>query len=253
MHASPNYTPRPSSRWPRRLALAGLVALAVAAIGWAWQTWRERWMPDAARWPTQGVAVSATSAPIGWASLARQGARFAYLDATRGNTTAMRGFAAEHDAAIAAGLRVGAIHHFDICAAANGQAAAFVRLVPRERDALPPAVMLDDSPACVRRPTRALLLTELTTFLTQVETHMGKVAVVAPSAEMERDYGIANAVNRPLWLRSNRAEPDPDAGQWTIWQANDALVVPGATGRARWLVANDGAGMTAMGDTDDAR
>lgn len=245
--ASPTFTPPPPSAWPRRFAVAVVAALLIGGLWWGWQSWTSGWMPDRARWPTQGVAVGADNAPVSWAGLASQGATFAYIDATDGAEAVSPRFTAEHDAAVAAGLRVGAIHRFDICALASEQAAAFVRLVPREASALPPAVMLDFSARCERRPTRALLLTELTTFLTQVETHMGKAAVVSPGADIEADYGVAEAVNRPLWLRSNRAEPAPEAGQWTIWQANDAALVAGSTGPTRWLVTNDGTGMVQTG------
>jgi lysozyme len=99
--------------------------------------------------------------------------------------------------------------------------------------------MLDIDPDCPRRPTRALLLSELTTFLTQVETHLGKPAILSPSADFEAEYHVGDAVNRPLWLRSPRREPAADAPAWVIWQANDALSVIGSTGPTRWLVAHD--------------
>lgn len=229
-----------------------MLVAAIGALWWGWQAWRGGWAPDPARWPTQGVAVGPGNSPVSWPGIAQAGASFAYIDATRGTEPVTPSWIAERDAALRAGLRVGAVHHFDICAPGNGQAAAFVRLVPREPGALPLAVVIDGSGACREQPTRALLLSELTTFLTQAETHTGKPAVIAPSAWAEAEYALASAVNRPLWLSSNRAEPAPDAGQWTIWQANDARIVAGSTGPTRWLVANDGTGPT-TGGRDDAR
>ncbi len=235
---------------PRRRGALLLVALAlfVAAGGWwGMQTWSSRWTPDQARWPTQGVAMDATNGPVDWAALSRQGIDFVYIDATDGADTASADFTVQHDAALAAGLKVGAIHHFDVCAMASEQAAAFVTLVPREADALPAAVMVDFDDDCARRPTKALLVTELTTFLTQVETHMGKVALIGPASDVEAEYAVADAVERPLWLRSNRVEPGPEQPQWVIWQANDAATVDGVTGLARRLVANDDAGVNGDG------
>ena len=123
---------------------------------------------------------------------------------------------------------------------ANEQAGAFVQLVPREADALPAAIILDLDDDCPSKPSRALLLTELSTFLNQLETHMGKAAVIAPSDAFEAEYQVAEAINRPLWLRANRSAPDADAGAWIIWQANDALRITGSKGLTRWLVLNDG-------------
>jgi lysozyme len=216
-----------------------LVVALAAAIAFGWHWWTSHWRPDATTWPKQGVAVAAENAPISWPSLVSQGAGFAYIDATNGTQLPDASFNREHDAAQAAGLRVGAIHHFALCALASEQAAGFVRIVPREATALPPAVMLDIDPDCPRRPTRALLLSELTTFLTQVETHLGKPAILSPSADFEAEYHVGDAVNRPLWLRSPRREPAADAPAWVIWQANDALSVIGSTGPTRWLVAHD--------------
>lgn len=228
---------KPASHWRRAMLLVTLAALATAFGWWAWQSFAGSWRPDVARYPVQGVAISGDNEPVSWAAMVRQGARFAYIDATEG-AHGVRLFSTERLAARAAGLPVGAIHHFDICALASEQAAAFVTLVPRETDALPPAVLLDMGDDCPRRPSKALLLTELTTFLTQVETHMGKTAMVSVSPRIEADYALLQEVGRPVWLRRNRAEPRPEDGEWALWQANDALAIDGAQGEVRWLVAN---------------
>lgn len=228
----------PLRYWLIRLLIA---AMLVAALAVGWRMWTTQWRPTKADWPMQGVAVGADNAPISWPSLASQGASFAYIDATSGLRRGINpGFTREHDAARRIGLRVGAIHHYALCAMANDQATAFVTLVPREADALPAAIILDMDEDCARKPTRALLLSELTTFLTQVETHTGKAAVIAPDAAIEAQYQLTGAINRPLWLRSNRNEPDADGPGWVIWQANDALRVTGSTGPTRWLVLNEG-------------
>lgn len=223
------------------MLLAALALLALGGGWWAWQGFAGGWRPDVARYPLQGVAVSGANEPISWAAMARAGARFVYVDATDGARGTFPDFSAERLAARAAGLPVGAIHHFDICAMASDQAAAFVTLVPREADALPPAVMLDYGEGCDRRPSKALLLTELTTFLRQVETHMGRTALVSAAADVEADYAILGAIDRPVWLRRNRAEPLPEDGEWALWQANDALSLDGAQGQVRWLVGNEAA------------
>lgn len=224
----------------RRIGLRLLAALLVAGALWlAHGWWAAAWKPDAARWPGGGVAIGPDDGAVNWARLARNGITFAYLDATAGARIAAPAYTREHDAALAAGIRTGAIHRFDICTMASEQAAAFVRLVPREAPALPPAVLIEAGEGCERRPTRALLLSELTTFLTQVETHLGKPAVIGVADDLEGDYGLAATLNRPLWVHSPRSEPDPELTGWAIWLANDRLSVDGVEGPVRWLVAND--------------
>lgn len=224
----------------RRHALLALLVLILAGAGYsAWQGWASGWRPDAAQWPRQGVAIGADNAPVSWPGLAQANIQFAYIDATRGARTANPRYTADHDAAIAAGIPTGAIHHYALCAQVGDQAAAFVRLVPREGTALPPLVMLTLDPGCTRQPTRALLLTELSTFLTQLETHMGKPAIIAPSADFEALYQTASAINRPLMIRSIRSQPDPQGPVWALWLANDRTIVAGSTGPTRWLVLHD--------------
>jgi lysozyme len=235
----------PANRRPVviRIMLAVLtIGALLAAYGW----WSAHWRPDRAEWPMQGVAIGAANAPVSWPAMAQQGASFAYIDATIGSRWAGPDVLAAVEAARAAGLRVGAVHHFALCSNASEQAAAFVRLIARDADALPPAVMLDIDPACARVPTRALLLSELSTFLNQVETHMGKSAVIAPSSDFEQRYDVRAAINRPLWIRRARSAPAEDSGPWVIWQANDDLRITGATGKVRWLVLNGNG--TALGD-----
>jgi lysozyme len=224
-------------RWLLILAALGLVGTAAAWF------WARSWQPDPEQWPIQGVAVGAENSNLGWPTLAATGAQFAYIDAVTRGDRPNRAFTREHDAALAAGLRVGAVHHYALCRTASEQAAAFVTLVPREDAALPTAIAIDDDPACRQRPTRALLLSELTTFLNQIETHIGKPAILAPTAAIDTEYRITAAINRPLWVIRNWREPAADAARpWVIWQANDMLDSDGADGPVRRLVLN-GAGL----------
>lgn len=234
----------PPSPWRkrRRSAIMLMLMIALALLGYRW--WSAHWRPDQARWPTQGVAIAAANAPISWPSLMTQGIGFAYIDATRGAGLSNPHFTADHDDALAAGLRIGTIHHYRLCISAMEQAANFVRLVPREEAALPPIVMLEVEDDCGHQPTRALLMSELTTFLTQLETHMGKAAVIAPTPDFEERFAITGAINRPLVAISLRSEPGPDDPPWLLWLANDRLTISGSTGPTRLMVLGDQRGDT---------
>ncbi|MEQ1509766.1 MAG: GH25 family lysozyme [Sphingopyxis sp.] len=218
-------------------AAMGLCLLIVALLGWRW--WSTHWRPGAAEWPTQGVAIGAENDPVSWPALATQGISFAYIDATRGARQANPHFSRDHDAALPSGLHSGAIHQYRLCERAMDQAAAFVRLVPREATSLPPLVTLDLDDNCAAQPSRALLLSELSTFLTQLETHMGKSAFIAPSAEFEERYDISSAIVRGLMVHSPRSEPDADDPTWVLWLANDQLRIAGSDGPTRLLVLSN--------------
>lgn len=216
-----------------------VVALLGIVILFAWHRWSGGWRPDQAAWPVQGLLLGPQNTPVSWPGIAQGPSQFAYISATSGARVINPGFTRDHDAAAARNIRTGAVHHYSLCAPVGEQSAAFVRLVPREPSALPPLVLVEQEDGCSNAPTRALLLAELSTFLGQIETHMGKQAVIAPDGEMETRYAIAGAINRPILLRSVRAEPADDASTWALWLANDRLRMTGASGSVGWLVLND--------------
>lgn len=220
-------------RWGIALIVLLLLAAGTLAL------WASRWAPPAADWPMQGVAVGAANQPLRWASLKRHGVGFAYIDAMRAGRFDPA-FAAMQDGARAAGLRAGPVLHYSLCAGASDQAAGFVQYVPRDADALPPVVLVEREEGCTSEPSRALLLSELTTYLTQVETHVGKTAILGADAAMERSYALSGAINRPLWVTSPRTVPATPG--WTLWLANDARRIDGAAGPVRWLVLDNSGG-----------
>ncbi len=218
----------------RKGALALLLLLAALCV--AGYFYAQSWRPDRTLYPVQGVALGAANGPIHWGRLRAGGADFAYLDATFGAGREDARFLANRDGARAAKMRFGAVHHYDLCALASDQAGNFDRLVPRDADALPVAVVLDYAKGCDVRPTQAMFESELGGFLAQIESHMGRKAMLAPSAAVVADYDL-RPLKRPLWLtRPFRA---PDEGQkWRLWQASTRARIDGADGNVRWIVIN---------------
>src|SRR3546814_20479848 len=102
-------------------------------------------------------------------------------------------------AAREAGIRTGPIHRYNLCKLATDQAANFIRHVPRRADALPPVVWLDYDDRCPDRPTRALLLSELATFLAQIEAHMGKRSLISPGPNFEADSQGTHGLPPTTW------------------------------------------------------
>lgn len=213
-----------------------LAAFAGAALLW----WTARWTPDRTLYPVQGVTISAANGGVQWGSVKAAGAQFAYLAATDGTTGRDPHFAANVQGAAVQGIQTGAIHRYRLCQFAAEQAANFIRNVPRSRSALPTAVWLDLDEDCAARPSRALLLSELTTFLAQVEAHMGKRSIIAPSAAFDAEYGVSADIARTTWVRGFFFTPDYGAHDWTMWQASDYVRISGAKGRVGWNVVRGG-------------
>lgn len=209
-----------------------LVLLATGIALW----WSARWTPDRARFPIQGVTIDAGNGDVRWRSIKAAGADFAYVAATEGSGGLDARYAANMAGARDAGIQVGAVHRYSLCQLATDQAANFIRHVPRRADALPPAVWLDFDDRCPDRPTRALLLSELATFLAQIETHTGKRSLIAPGPRFEADYKVTQGIARTIWLRRDFFEPDYGAHPWAMWQANAHVRLSGAEGRVGWNV-----------------
>jgi lysozyme len=230
------------SRILRRIA-GWTVLLLVAGGAALW--WIARWQPDRTDFPEQGVTISAANGDVAWGRIKAAGASFAYLAATDGARVRDGHFARNRAGAAAQAIRSGAVHRYRLCAFAGDQAANFIRNVPRDPAALPPAVWLELDDDCAARPSRALLLSELTTFLAQIEAHMGKRSIIAPSAAFDAEYGVTRDVARTTWVRGFFFEPEYGAHDWTMWQASDYVRITGVSGTVGWNVVR--------GDGDDGQ
>lgn len=220
-------------RWLHKAA-ATLVTLLLAAGLALW--WAARWTPPREDYPYQGVTIGADNGTVPWGSVKAAGADFGYIMATAGKDGVDAGFARNLTAASEAGVQSGAIHRYSLCSLAADQAENFIRRVPRRAAALPSAVWLDFDADCPDRPTRALVLSELATFLAQIEAHMGKRSLIAPSAAFEAEYHVTHDIARTSWLRRNFFAPDYGAHPWAMWQANDYLRLSGIDGSVGWNV-----------------
>ena len=112
----------------------------------------------------------------------------------------------------------------------------FITSVPRNERALPPAVQLDFSDTCQGRPNRALILSELATFLNQIEAHSGTPAILLLTREFEKEYQVSKSIDRTVWLEGNWLTPDYSARPWVMWTANLQRRIDGVDGPVRWVV-----------------
>lgn len=222
--------------WRKPLLLALLVAATAIAGWWYWNS--RHWRPSESRYPEQGVLVGEGDGAVRFAIVKGLGASFAYLEASRGAKGRDRDFIANLAAARAQGLAVGAVHVFDPCTPADAQSANFVIAVPRDRDFLPPAILLDhDAEFCPEPVSEAAIQSELMTLVNQIEAHAGQPAILAPSAAFERRYRVGGRIERNLWLTRGMVEPAYAGRPWSLWTANPHLQTDAAAAPLRWVVA----------------
>ncbi len=216
--------------------LGALALLALVGAGWLW--WHlKHWQPDRAGFPVQGVEIGDEDGAVDWAALKAIGADFAYLDASASAFARDPAFTLNLDRARAAKLQVGAVHRYDPCQPAEKQAANFVTVVPRDRKLLPPAIGLGAlADECPVKVSDSAVVSELMTFLNQIESHTGKAALLKLSEDFEDRYRIAAAIDRNLWLERRRFAPDYAGRPWTMWTANPSLATEAGDEPVRWVV-----------------
>jgi len=165
------------------------------------------------------------------------GADFAYLEASAGAARRDARFAANIVQVRDSGLSFGVVHSYDPCVPAERQAANFVTIVPRDDGLLPPAIALDKlADECPDPVSEAAVESELTTFLNQVEGHVGKPAVLKVAPGFEARYHIAARLERNLWLTRDWRQPDYAGRPWALWTANSSLRTEAGPIPVRWVV-----------------
>ncbi len=217
----------------------GAIALALLLAAYAVWSYITGWAPSRGEYEVQGIVVSQADGTPDWPALGATGVDFAYLTATDGEHGRDKQFEANLEAARQAGIRYGALHHFDICRLASDQATMFITTVPRSAQALPPAVQLDFTDTCTSRPNRALILSELATFLSQIEAHSGVPAILLLDKDFEEQYKVSRSIDRNVWVQGNFFLPDYTARPWVMWTANKARHISGIDTPVRWAVVRN--------------
>jgi lysozyme len=226
----------------KRWLLLPVLAVALAAGALAVWSWATHWAPDRTHYAVQGLWLDAASGPVEWATVKAdgpggKGADFVYLTASTGASDRDPAFAAAFDAARAAGLQVGAVHVYDLCVPADVQASNFVTTVPRDKHMLPAAIALDiDARRCPDPPGEASIDSELTTFLNEVERHLGRPVVLMPTAAVEARYHLAARIDRNVWVIGSYRVPTYATRPWVLWTATHRLHIAGVEAPVRWVV-----------------
>ncbi|MGC1469478.1 MAG: GH25 family lysozyme [Sphingorhabdus sp.] len=213
-------------------------ALALALALGAFVLWRVvlGWAPARDDYPVQGIVADARHGKLDWPMLAATGVDFAYILATDGSKNRDTNFATNMAGAREAGVRFGPLHRYDLCRLASDQATLFITTVPRTDAALPAAVEFGFSEKCASKPDRALVLSEVATFLSQIEAHLGKPAILKISQEFENQYKLSSSIDRTVWLEKTWLLPDYAARPWVMWTANPERRIDGVDEPVQWVV-----------------
>lgn len=188
--------------------------------------------PTPAQYAVRGMDVSHYQGAIQWDKVAGQGLSFVYMKATEGDDTSDDAFQANWEGASAAGLSKGAYHFYNLCGTGAAQADWFIKTVPVEVGALPPAIDLEASKACKKLPTKKALQKELAAFVAKVQAAYGKVPVLYVNSNIYDRYFAGEAADNPFWISDTDSAPAlSDQRDWAIWQHTFKGQVAGISGR----------------------
>jgi lysozyme len=214
------------ARWKTGVAIGafGLAAAASAPFLYARLETARLWHD------VIGVDVSSHEGDIDWTALAASSVAFAYIKATEGGDFRDRRFQDNWDGAKAAGMPRGAYHFLTQCRSGAEQAANFIRTVPREAGALPPAVDAEHMGPCSSGQTVADIRGELVAFMDAVEAHYGKRPIVYVTYEFHQAHLDGHAGTEHFWVRSLFLPPSIQKQSWLFWQFHNRGFRPGISG-----------------------
>ncbi|WP_225846693.1 GH25 family lysozyme [Streptomyces sp. HPF1205] len=236
-HAVASAAPAPSRPWHEDADHMGSGAAARSRAG-AVPDPGPAAVPDSSG-TLKGLDVSAYQANINWASVASQGASFAYAKATEGVDYTSSQFSQQYNGSAAAGLIRGA-YHFALPDVSSGsvQADYFVAHGGGWSDdgkTLPGALDIEYNPygsTCYGLGPSAMV-SWITAFSTEYHSRTGRYPIVYST----RDWwstctgnSAAPGQHDPLWIANYGGSATPlPAGwtTWTIWQNASSGTFPG--------------------------
>jgi len=175
--------------------------------------------PSLADYPVQGIDVSHHQQKIDWEKLDKQQVQFAFIKATEGGNHKDSLFQWNWREAIRNQIPVAAYHFFTFCKEGKEQARNYIHYVPRDSIDLPPVIDLEYGGNCKEENRRQDLVNEISSYLSIIEDHYSRKAIIYTTNEFYRNYLQNEFPDNPIWIRDILSTPDlPDDRNWTFWQ-----------------------------------
>lgn len=194
-------------------------------------------MPVPENFSITGIDIAYHQGTIDWAKVKGAGYRFAWVKATEGGDWKDPTFGDNWNNAAIAGIPRGAYHVWYFCRPVQEQIDWYIRHVPKDPSALPPALDMEWMPhsrICPNKPPRDKLLADMRIWLEAIERHYGKRPVIYTTVDFHKEAMHDAFHDYHIWVRSVRWSPWVKYGarRWHFWQYTGTGNVEGIKRRA---------------------
>lgn len=196
--------------------------------------WRFNYI-DSKNYFMHGLDVSHHQGIIQWDRIEKDRFQFVYIKATEGGDYKDQAFSRNWHEAQRNGLKAGAYHFFTLCRSGKDQAKNFLAQAKKQTgffESLPPALDLEFTGNCSKRPLPKELLAQIDDFVSEVKNQTGQDMIFYTTYAFYERY-LKNSPYQiyPIWIRDIFSKPHGDLSNiWVIWQYADNARIPGIEG-----------------------
>lgn len=185
---------------------------------------------DFSRYPVKGIDISAHNGTVDFRKVKDAGYGFVWIKAGEGETFRDTRFAANYDAACAAGLDVGAYHYFRFDCDGLLQAINLCQTLDGREPSLGVAIDVEEDGNATGVPT-PVIVSRLAAMLDYLNMR-GYPITLYSNKDGYYEYLQDEFSDYPLWICSfTDFVPIDDAPQWSCWQYSHSGTVPGVEGK----------------------
>ncbi|SFR83988.1 lysozyme [Pseudobutyrivibrio sp. NOR37] len=195
--------------------------------------------PSKAKYPVNGVDVSAYQGQVDWDTLSSQDIDFAYIKATEGSTFKDSCFEYNWKEAGETDLRIGAYHFFSFESSGEKQAANFIDSVDAIPMMLPPVIDVEYYGKYQNEDDIDVveIRAELRNMINILKEEYGVNPVLYVSEETYNTIVAQEFSDCDIWYRSVYGKIDGDL-DWTFWQYSNRHRLNGYEGEEPFIDMN---------------
>lgn len=180
---------------------------------------------DKSRYPVWGIDVSRHQSHINWEKVSDSGIDFVFVKATEGVTVRDPLYKNHFEELKKHQIIRGAYLFFSYKSTGKDQAKNFINTVRLDKGDLPPVLDVEFKR---RMPSRKKIISEVKSWLKDVENHYGVKPIIYLDYDFYQKY-LKGSISKDyvLWITDYYGEPE----DWTFWQQTDRYKIPGVNTR----------------------